>query len=53
MNQKLVSLGENANMFQKLPLMAGIALELLGCYLMKPIEQGAAEMTGEEATMIL
>ena len=52
MNDKLVKLGKNGSPLEKIPLVAGMAYEILMCFLMKPVEQGSAEETGEEATMV-
>jgi len=52
MNTKLSNMGSNASIFERLPLVAGIAGELLACFFMKPVEMGSVEMTGDEASMV-
>ena len=51
-NNELVALGKNGNPVAKFLLVAKIGWEVLMSFLMKPIEQGAVDQTGEEAVMM-
>ena len=51
-NNELVKLGSGASIVSKLPHIWTIFTNILAIFLSKPIEQGAVDMTGEEASMV-